>query len=211
VMEEQLPADVFILGVDEHTACILDLDADTATVTGLGAVTIRRHGHSTRFESGSTVPLEAWRSGELRSGDVESPHGGGERHQNASQPFLDGVRAAEREFDAALTDGDGRGAVKAVLDLDDLMAEWANETFSADEEAQARAALRSMVTRLGEAADNGLRDPKEAIAPYVEALLEARRTARSEQRFADADAIRERLTAAGVELRDTPAGTDWDL
>jgi cyanophycinase-like exopeptidase len=39
-MEEQLPADVFILGVDEHTACILDLDADTATITGLGAVTI---------------------------------------------------------------------------------------------------------------------------------------------------------------------------
>ena len=50
-MEQQLPADVFILGVDEHTACILDLEADTATVTGLGAVTIRRHGHSTRHRS----------------------------------------------------------------------------------------------------------------------------------------------------------------
>ena len=66
-----------------------------------------------------------------------------------------------------------------------------------------------MVTRLGEAADTGLRDPKETIAPYVEALLEARDTARNEQRFADADAIRERLAAAGVEIRDTPAGTDW--
>jgi cyanophycinase-like exopeptidase len=210
-MEEQLPADVFVLGVDEHTACILDLDADTATVTGLGAVTIRRHGHSTRFEAGMTVPLEAWRSGNFRSGDVESPHRGGERHQNASQPFLDGVRAAEQHFDEALGDGDARGAVKAVLDLDDLMAEWSNETFSADEEAQARSALRSMVTRLGEAADDGLRDPKEAVAPYVEALLDARERARDEKRFAEADAIRERLTAAGVELKDTPAGTQWDL
>src|SRR5207237_9207912 len=63
-MEDQLPADVFILGVDEHTACIIDLDADTATVTGLGAVTIRRRGHSTRFESGSTVPLDTFRSGD---------------------------------------------------------------------------------------------------------------------------------------------------
>ena len=26
-----------------------------------------------------------------------------------------------------------------------------------------------MVTRIGEAADSGLRDPKEAVAPYVEA------------------------------------------
>src|SRR5207302_7758910 len=69
-MEEQLPADVFILGVDEHTACILDLDADTATVTGLGAVTIRRHGHSTRVDAGSTVPLAAWRTGvDPRAGD----------------------------------------------------------------------------------------------------------------------------------------------
>jgi hypothetical protein len=211
-MEEQLPADVFILGVDEHTACILDLDADTATITGLGAVTIRRHGNSTRFESGSAVPLEAWRTGDdLRSGDVASPYGGGERHQSASTPFLDGVRAAERQFDDAIADKDARGAVKAVLDLDDLMAEWANETFSADEEAQARAALRSMVTRLGEAADNGLRDPKALVAPYVDALLEARDKARDEQRFDDADAIRDRLTAAGIQIRDSPTGTEWDV
>ena len=68
-----------------------------------------------------------------------------------------------------------------------------------------------MVTRLGEAADTGLRDPKELVAPYVEALLAARDKARDERRFADADAIRDRLTAAGVEIRDTPAGSDWDF
>jgi cysteinyl-tRNA synthetase len=68
-----------------------------------------------------------------------------------------------------------------------------------------------MITRLGETADSGLRDPKEAIAPYVDALLEAREQARREQRFADADAIRDRLTAAGIEIRDTATGTDWDL
>ncbi len=212
-MEDQLPADVFILGVDEHTACILDLDADTATITGLGAVTIRRHGDSTRFESGTTVPLDSFRSGD---GKPSSPPFSVARAEVedagvATNPFLDGVRAAERGFEAAVGAGDARGAVKAVLELDDLMAEWANETFSADEEAQAKAALRSMVTRLGEAADAGLRDPKEAIAPYVQALLEAREQARSEQRFADADAIRDRLTAAGVEIRDTASGTDWDL
>jgi hypothetical protein len=215
VMEEQLPADVFILGVDEHTACILDLDADTAAITGLGAVTIRRHGHSTRFESGSTVPLDAWRSGELRSGDDSRPYMPSNVPRTevgrATSPFLDGVHDSERRFGDALTDGDARGAVKAVLDLDDLMAEWANETFSADEEAQARSALRSMVTRLGEAADAGLRDPKEAVRPYVETFLEEREKARREGRFADADVIRDRLTAAGIEIRDAADGTHWDL
>jgi cysteinyl-tRNA synthetase len=66
-----------------------------------------------------------------------------------------------------------------------------------------------MITRLGEAADNGLRDPREAIRPYVEALLDARDRARAEQRFADADAIRDRLTATGIEISDRPEGTNW--
>jgi len=213
IMEDQLPADVFILGVDEHTACILDLDADTATVTGLGAVTIRRHGQSTRYESGSAVPLDSFRSGGGKRPDkaLSTARTDVGEAATAATPFIDGVRAAERGFDHALSAGDARGAVKAVLDLDDLMVEWANETFSADEEAQARTALRSMVSRLGEAADSGLRDPKEAVGPFVDALLEAREQARKEQRFADADAIRDRLTAAGVEIRDTPTGTDWDI
>ena len=164
-MEEQLPADVFILGVDEHTACILDLDADSATVTGLGAVTIRRHGHSTRIEAGSTVPLEGWRaptplpsSSSTAFVDVSSRMVS-TNVQKAATPFLDGVHTAERHFDDAIAAGDARGAVKAVLELDDLMTAWSHETFSADEETQARAALRSMVTRMGERADRGLRDP----------------------------------------------------
>src|SRR5205085_3494272 len=74
VMEAQLPADVFVLGVDEHTACTLDLDADSATVIGLGAVTIRRRGRSTRVEAGTTEPLERWRTGEIRSGDDSRPY-----------------------------------------------------------------------------------------------------------------------------------------
>src|SRR5207248_10339972 len=104
-MEDQLPADVFILGVDEHTACILDLDADTATVTGLGAVTIRRHGDSARIASGSTVPLEGWRTGEgLRSGDDSRPYTPSsvtrtEEVGAATSPFLGGVGVCQRHVD----------------------------------------------------------------------------------------------------------------
>ena len=38
-LEEQLPDDVFILGIDEHTALVVDLDADGAAVVGRGNVT----------------------------------------------------------------------------------------------------------------------------------------------------------------------------
>ncbi|HET7719360.1 MAG TPA: hypothetical protein VFK43_05280 [Acidimicrobiales bacterium] len=57
LLEAMLPDDVFILGVDEHTACILDLDAGTATVAGLGAVTVRRRGRMTAVPTGTTLPI----------------------------------------------------------------------------------------------------------------------------------------------------------
>ena len=58
-MEQQLPDDCFVLGVDEHTAVVLDLESETATVTGIGVVTVRRGGRSTTFASGETVPIGA--------------------------------------------------------------------------------------------------------------------------------------------------------
>src|SRR5580692_7126777 len=57
-LERQLPDDTGILGVDEHTAGILDLEQKTLTVMGKGGVYWRRHGTSRTFESGSTTPLE---------------------------------------------------------------------------------------------------------------------------------------------------------
>jgi cysteinyl-tRNA synthetase len=44
----------------------------------------------------------------------------------------------------------------------------------------------------------------------VEELLQQRQQARKEKDFALADKIREELTAMGVQVQDTPAGTTWD-
>jgi cysteinyl-tRNA synthetase len=45
----------------------------------------------------------------------------------------------------------------------------------------------------------------------VDALLDARSTAREAHRYDEADRLRDRLLALGVEVRDTPTGTSWDL
>jgi cysteinyl-tRNA synthetase len=68
-----------------------------------------------------------------------------------------------------------------------------------------------MVVRLGEAAEGGLRDQREVVGPFVEALLDARQQARADNRWHDADAIRDRLLAAGVEVQDGPEGTHWQV
>ena len=51
----------------------------------------------------------------------------------------------------------------------------------------------------------------EALGPLVEFLLELREEARKERKFARADAIRERLAAAGVLVEDRPGGPRWRL
>jgi cysteinyl-tRNA synthetase len=64
---------------------------------------------------------------------------------------------------------------------------------------------------LGRAGEGGVRDPREVLGPFVEAMLEMRRKARADRRFDDADSIRDRLAELGVEVRDTADGSEWLL
>jgi cyanophycinase-like exopeptidase len=73
VLEEQLPDDVFILGIDEHTALMLDLEAATAQVHGRGGVTIRRNGDSRFFQAGGELPFEALTEHSATSRSSASP------------------------------------------------------------------------------------------------------------------------------------------
>lgn len=58
LMEGELDDRTFVLGVDEHTALCMDFEAGSATVMGIGGVTVRVHGRSARIETGDTVALE---------------------------------------------------------------------------------------------------------------------------------------------------------
>jgi cysteinyl-tRNA synthetase len=50
-----------------------------------------------------------------------------------------------------------------------------------------------------------------AVDALVATLLEQRATARAAKDFATADAIRDQLKSAGIELEDTPTGPTWSL
>ena len=74
------------------------------------------------------------------------------------------------------------------------------------------ATLRGMVVRLGELATVGARDPREAVGAVRGGPARAARagpgTARTSRRRTGSATS---STAAGVEVRDTPAGADWHL
>jgi cyanophycinase-like exopeptidase len=218
VLEAELPEEVFILGVDGHTALVLDLDAATASVLGLGTVTVRKDGRSTVFAAGSEMPIvdlvvaasqtatASARGGIAAGSSVAAPVG-----ELSPRPLREEVAELERVFNASLDECDAPAAVRAILALDETIQAWAGDTDQSDALATARSTLRGAIVCLGEMAVEGSRDPAELIGPFVDALLAERVRARSAREWAAADAIRDRLLAAGVELHDTPDGTTWEL
>jgi peptidase E len=211
VLEEQLPPHEWILGIDEHTAAILDLRAGTLLVRGRGEVTVRRGGRSRAFAAGACVSLAGLRgtAGSLATSPAPVPHAcAGASAGTGRSPLLDAVATRGSEFDRALRARDPRSAAAAALELEETTSAWAADT-EADDLDTARARLRAMIARLATLAENGTADRSELIAPYVRALLEQRDAARRRSEFGVADHIRERLSEAGVSVRDTPAGTQW--
>lgn len=222
MLEPALPDGAFVLGIDEHTGVIIDLDADTAEIVGKGGVTLRRQGRSVRHETGETLALDVIRAGGANgtSTDATSVTASASASASPSETTHDQAPDAsmslgatalrlESEFSQAIDAGDATKAVACVLDLDAAITEWSADTLQSDETDQARRALRAMIVKLGSAATNGLRDEREVLGPVVTAALEARRIAREEKVYAVSDAVRDGLDAAGIEVRDTADGVDW--
>ena len=223
MLEEALPDGHHVLGVDEHTAVILDLDADTATVVGRGVVSVRHGGSTVTYPAGTVVRIDA-----LRFPGAAATHG--DSHALATPTVADPPTAdAEPEADddaaslgattqrlgaafaEALAAGNGDEAVRAALDLEAAIHAWSADTLQSEEADEARRMMRSMISRLGEVAGQGLADPRDRVAPFVETLLELRGEVRTDKRYDLSDLIRDRLAASGIEVRDTPTGPTWLL
>jgi hypothetical protein len=207
LLEGRLPDGTGVLGVDEHTAAVFDLAADTLSVLGRGGVTLRRGTVERRWESGQEVGLEELR--DAGPGQVEdrgptptdgaAAAAGGPPDGRLAR--LDDVSAA---FQRALAESDVQAMVAAIMGASRLAA-------TPGPGGEAQLALGGMVVRLGELAVEGLRDPAELLAPLVGPLLTLRTELRRAGRYELADTVREVLTGAGIKVSDTPEGSDWSL
>lgn len=222
MLERDLPDDVYVLGVDEHTGMVIDLDAQNVTVVGKGVVTIRVRGESTQIASGENFSLDRLRDpASATTRNTKQTKTSAEKTvtntpvTEAPAIFDNNLREATDRlndvFATALSNSDADGAARAALELDDAIVGWSGDTLQSDATDHARAVLRSMITRLAGAATGGLRDPRDVLGPFVQVLLDLRAQVRTDKRFDLSDIIRDRLAALNVEVRDTPDGAQWSF
>jgi cyanophycinase-like exopeptidase len=214
-LENELPEKSFVLGIDEHTAVLLDPDARTVCVVGNGVMTIRHAGHSVVYPSGSVIDFDTLALGGVGDRPLQTVPEASTVDESPPPTAATSLRAAADEitqrFDAALAERDVDGCVEAVLALEQALLDWSADTLSSDEGDHARSRLREMVVKLGELATVGARDPRAVVGPFVEALLGIRATARAGKDFATSDRVRDALAGAGIEVRDTRDGVEWHL
>ena len=218
-LERSLPDGAYVLGIDEHTAAVIDLDRGEVRVAGKGTLTVRTSDGSRTWPSGSVLDIALLqRPGDGGAVVLASPTDAPAARQDVDGPMEAGdasLRSATDRlsvaFDAALADGDADAAARSILALDDAIASWSRDTSQSDDADYARTVLRGMVVALAGAATQGLRDPAEVVGPFVEALLALRRDVRADKLWVVSDRIRDALVELGVEVRDAHDGSTWSL
>lgn len=218
-LEADLPEEGWVLGVDEHTAAVLDRGARVLRVEGRGGVHLRRDGvHLRTVPAGEAIALDEVEAVvEGRSGAIIPPVAaevdtavGSEAPAEEAQGLDDQVAALKARFDAALDARDAEAATAAALEVEQLVRAWAADTLTGGELERAITTLRGMITRLGDLAGAGMHDHTELVRPVIETLLHVREDARARKAFEVADHIRGHMDADGIRVEDTREGTRWE-
>ena len=207
-----LPEDVGILGLDEHTACLINYETDEAEIKGIGKVTLYFHGKKMIFEKGQRFPIDLLRGvgieKELGSTAKQPPHAA-EIPKDKNEAFWDHVHGIETAFRKGLEKHNPRETTNALLELDRTIWQAQQNLESEEFVSQARDTLRELIVTLGLKLESAPMDAQDCIAPVVKELLKFRDELRQQKRWAEADAIRDGLLKANILIEDTKDGSRW--
>lgn len=213
-LQALLPEDVAIFGLDEHTACLLDLETREAVVKGIGRVTLRRQGAELTFDKGERFPLDLLRGGKgpKEWQAIASPPASEEEpSQRQQDSFWDAIHLLEAAFHASLEKHDAKTTVSSLLELDRAIWQARQEGESEEFISQAREVFREMLVLLGMELEAGSKDQTVCLTPLVAELVDLRERFRQGLKWQEADAVRESLQRAKIVVEDTKDGPRWHL
>ena len=211
-----LPEDVAILGLDEHTACILDFENQEAVVKGIGQVTLQHAQHQIVFKTGDRFSLDvlrgADRAGKWQQASWELVREDSETDSAVEgDEFWDQIHRLEAVFYNGLETREARKTSNALLELDRIIWRAQQDLENPEFISQAREVLRELIVLLGTELANSPKSLEACIVPLVEDLIELRENLRQAKQWKAADAVRQCLERSGAIIEDTKDGPRWRL
>ncbi|CAB5152074.1 Cysteinyl-tRNA synthetase-like [Olavius algarvensis associated proteobacterium Delta 3] len=209
-----LPEEVIIIGLDEHTAAIIDLSLQQVTVKGIGRVVVQHGTHRQVFRKGDSFPASVLR-GQSAIADARRLSGALRQRETAGEPdksvFWEKIHAIENDFQTGLDDRDSAKITNALLELDRAIWQGKQDLESDQTISEAREVLRDLIVVLGAALTEAPINKKECLAPLVDVFLDLRDRYRKNGQFEEADAVRESLQRVRILVEDTPEGVRWRI
>jgi peptidase E len=213
-LENMLPPEALVIGLDEHTACIMDLERDEACVRGIGRVIVRTRTMEAAFSKGERFSLGLLR-GETAAHDqrlsplqVEAVQAPIDEPQGS---FWQQVHALQDAFRQGLEENSWEETTGALLSLDDAIWKASEQGESEEFISQAREALRDMLADLGKRLGAEPAGAAPAVAPLVDGLVALRARLRNEKKWQEADALRLCLEQADIMIEDSKDGPRWHM
>ena len=198
----------FILGVDEHTALVMDLDAGALTVSGRGGVTLRVAGVEELLPAGTELPITEL---EQRVAALGAPAAVGLGAAGAVQRTGAGAAAPGVQPAASRARPAGAGDDEPVTATGagaDDPADLARAILAALPDS-ARSEREGVVALLQRADGAAAEHDRELAGRAVQAIVDIRADRRRDGDWAASDALRDLLAGLGVEVRDSREGSSW--
>ncbi len=212
-LEEQLPPGRTILGIDEHTACIIDFSSRQATVTGIGRVTIRCRGVEQIFNRGDKINFEQFTegfdAGNNKTNPADVPVISTENSTEADSSFWDRMHEIEQVFNRSLEQNDPTSMVTQLLEADRLLWQAQLDLENPEFISQGREIYREMIVLAGTGISRAITEIPRKFESLVAGLVELRENYRRQKKWPEADQVRAILQEAGVVVEDTRSGPRW--
>jgi len=218
-LKQLLPSHTVFLGVDEHTACIVDFGKSICRVKGQGTVTLQQGDKQIVVSKDQSFSLNLLRSGieEVDGEDFEietvpAEESGSKIHGKIEEAgsFWEMVHIIERKFHKGLAGHDFKSATNALLSLESHISKASSNLENEEDLAQTREIFRELIVHLG----LELQAAQGTIEQYrflVDTIVELRGNYKKRQMWAESDMLRDVLDKSNIIVMDKRDATTWHL
>jgi cyanophycinase-like exopeptidase len=213
---DEMPQTTRLLGIDEHTALIIDVALSHASVQGIGRVTLKDRRNEIVFTKGDCIPLDVLRGTHDLAGalPVIRPERAVETYNDAPNqddtPWV-AIHAVAEAIRQALDSGRDEQVAGSLMELERLIWQSRERLEELNAMGAAREVLREVLAALTARLVSRPKNRRTCLAPVVDAVLLVRKQLRSEKKWQDADLLRICLEKAGIRVTDTPEGATWQM